>query len=179
MKTYTQEEFNALPVDEYGVKICPTGDYSQIRKFSNSYSFGKWCIFGNSCRFGMWCRFGEGCSFGMWCRFGKWCRFGEGCRFGNSCRFGEGCRFGERFSFGELTNARYIAVDRIGSALRKTYFFAAEEGWFVRAGCWFGTFEEFAKRVKEVHGGTKHERDYLAALDLAKVMLDYPKEGEQ
>ena len=26
---------------------------------------------------------------------------------------------------------------------------------------------------------TKHERDYLAALDLAKVMLDYPKEGEQ
>ena len=143
MKTYTQEEFNALPVNEYGVKICPTGDYSQIRKFSNS------------------------CSFGKGCSFGEWCRFGEGCRFGEWCRF-EG-----------LTNARYIAVDRIGSELRKAYFFAAEEGWFVRAGCWFGTFEEFAKRVKEVHDGTKHERDYLAALDLAKVMLDYPKEGEQ
>ena len=142
-------------------------------------SFGTGRRISEGCRFGEWCRFSEGCSFGENCSFGKLCSFGKWCSFGDDCSFGERCRFGKWCSFEGLTNARYIAVDRIGSALRKAYFFAAEEGWFVRAGCWFGTFEEFAKRVKEVHGGTKHERNYLAALDLAKVMLDYPKEGEQ
>lgn len=71
-----------------------------------------------------------------------------------------------------MTNSRYIAVDRIGSGQRKAYFFKADEGYFVRAGCWFGTFEDFAQRVKEVHGGTRYEKEYLAALDLAKVMLE-------
>ena len=70
-----------------------------------------------------------------------------------------------------MTNSKYIAVDRIGSEKRKTYFFAADEGYFVRAGCWFGSFDEFAKRVKKVHAGTKHEKHYLAALELAKMML--------
>ena len=71
-----------------------------------------------------------------------------------------------------MTNSRYIAVDRIGREQRKAYFFKADEGYFVRAGCWFGTFEDFAQRVKGVHGGTRYEKEYLAALDLAKVMLE-------
>lgn len=66
MKKYTQEEFNAIPCNEYGVKILPIGDYAEIKSF------------------------GEVCRFGEWCRFGKVCRFGEGCRFGEKCRFENG-----------------------------------------------------------------------------------------
>ena len=100
--------------------------------------------------------------------------FGEGCRFGAWCRFGEGCSFGEKCSFenGAVKNGRYVAVDRIGSANRKAYFFMDEDGkMFVRAGCWFSDMAAFRERVKEVHAGTIHKKTYLAACDFAKLML--------
>lgn len=47
------------------------------------------------------------------------------------------CSFGTWCSHEGLTNSIYVAFDRIGSELRKTYFFKANEGYFVRAGCFF------------------------------------------
>ena len=174
MKKYTQSDFDNFEVDETGYKICPSGDYTQIS------SFGEKCSFGEGCRFGAWCIFGACCSFGVWCRFGAWCgfgekcSFGEGCRFGEKCSFGEGCRFGEKCSFenGAVKNGRYVAVDRIGRANRKAYFFMDEDGkMFVRAGCWFSDMATFRERAKEVHAGTIHEKAYLAACDFAELML--------
>ena len=106
--------------------------------------------------------------------FGECCSFGERCRFGERCSFGRGCRFGECCSFeaGRISNGRYVAVDRIGSEQRKAYFFKGDEGLFVRAGCWFSSLEDFKARVREVHSGTRHEREYLAACDLAEMMLE-------
>ena len=104
-------------------------------------------------------------------------RFGERCRFDAWCRFGEVCRFGEKCSFenGAVKNGHYVAVDRIGSANRKAYFFMDEDGeMFVRAGCWFSDMATFRERVKEVHAGTIHKKTYLAACDFAELML---KEG--
>ena len=144
MKKYTQADFERFEKDEDGRVICPTGDYTEIKVF------------------GAWCRFCAGCSFG------------ERCRFGAGCSFGAGCRFGERCSFegGTVRNGRYIAIDRIGSENRKTYFFADENNnMFVRAGCWFSDMDAFKVRVKEVHAGTIHEKTYLAACDLAELML--------
>lgn len=101
--------------------------------------------------------FGAWCSFGEWCRFGAWCSFGEGCSFEN----------------GAVKNGRYVAVDRIGSANRKAYFFMDEDGeMFVRAGCWFSDMAAFRERVKKVHAGTIHEKTYLAACDFAELMLE-------
>ncbi|KAA3405068.1 hypothetical protein F1904_11635 [Akkermansia muciniphila] len=91
--------------------------------------------------------------------------------FGEQCSFGEWCSFGEQCSHEGLTNSRYVAVDRIGREQRKAYFFAADEGLFVRAGCFFGTADEFRKKVKETHKGTRYEREYLLALELAEIML--------
>ena len=180
MKKYTQADFDNFEVDEYGHKICPTGDYTTIDNFGEGCSFGEWCSFGEACSFGERCRFGEWCHFGTECRFGTGCSFGAGCKFGTGCRFGEQCsfgavcRFGEQCSYenGAVKNGRYVAVDRIGSENRKTYFFADESGnMFVRAGCWFSDMTAFKERVKEVHAGTIHEKTYLAACDLAELML--------
>ena len=192
MKKYTQADFDHCDVDDYGHKICPAGDYTAIKSFDTGCSFGEGCHFGTWCRFGEECRFGERCIFGAlcifgeWCRFGKQCRFGErcifgeGCIFGEVCRFGEGCRFDEWCRFGEecsyengaVKNGRYVAVDRIGSESRKAYFYIDENGnMFVRAGCWFSDMAVFKERVKKVHAGTIHERTYLAACDLAELML--------
>ena len=98
--------------------------------------------------------------------FPEKCSFGEGCSFGERCSFGQGC------SHEGLTNSIYVAVDRIGSELRKTYFFKAEEGYFVRAGCFFGTFDKFKTKVHETHGGTIHETTYRMACELAEKLLD-------
>lgn len=138
MKKYTQEEFDAIERDEYGIKYCPSGDYTAIKNF------------------------GSGCSFGNWCSFGERCSFGEVCSFGERCRFEN-----ER-----VKNGTYFACDRIGSEKRKTYFFKGDNGYFVRAGCFFGTLDEFVERVKKVHAGTKFEREYIAAVDLAKIVLE-------
>lgn len=93
---------------------------------------------------------------------------GAGCSFGEWCGFGEGCSF-ER---GRVSGGRYVAIDRIGSEKRKTYFFADRDGnIFVRAGCWFSDLSAFKERVRDVHAGTRHEKEYLAACDLAELML--------
>ena len=132
MKVYTQKEFDAIQRDKYGVKNCPTGDYTQIKSFP------------------------EFCSFGEYCSFGKRCSFGERCSF----------------EADRVVNGEYFACDRIGSEKRRTYFFKGDNGCFVRAGCFFGTFDEFAAKAKKRHGGTKFEREYLAALELAKIVLE-------
>ena len=174
MKKYTQADFDNFEVDEYGRKICPAGDYTAIKSFGEGGRFGEECSFGEEGSFGERCRFGAVCSFGAVCRFGEWCSFGEGCRFGAVCSFGEGCRFGEWCGYenGAVKNGRYVAVDRIGSENRKAYFYIDENGnMFVRAGCWFSDMAAFKNRVKEVHAGTIHEKTYLAACDLAELML--------
>ena len=150
MKKWTQEEVDQIIPDRYGVRRFPTGDYSGIK------SFGEYCSFGRGCSFGECCSFGRGCNFGEWCRFGEYCRFGERCSF----------------EAGRISNGRYVAVDRIGSEQRKAYFFKGDEGLFVRAGCWFSSLEDFKARVREVHSGTRHEWEYLAACDLAEMMLE-------
>ena len=88
--------------------------------------------------------------------FGEWCHFDTGCSYEN----------------GAVKNGRYVAVDRIGSENRKAYFYINENGnMFVRAGCWFSGMQAFKERVKEVHAGTIHEKTYLAACELAELIL--------
>ena len=187
MKRYTKADVEKFRHDEFGNLICPTGDYSQIHSFGARCSFGAGCSFGDWCSFGGRISFGAGCSFGKECSFGNACSFGAGCSFGKVCSFGEGCSFGERCSFGEgcyfgkgcnfederVKSGEYFACDRIGSERRKTYFFRDGDGnMFVRAGCWFSPLDEFIERVKEAHGGTKYEKEYLAAVELAKIVLE-------
>ena len=199
MKKYTQADLDNFKVDEYGHKICPAGDYTAIKGFGERCSFGALCSFGEGCIFceqcifGELCIFGGGCIFDEGCIFGKWCRFGERCIFGKWCRFGERCIFGERCGFGTqcsyengtVKNGRYVAVDRIGSKNRKAYFYIDDNGnMFVRAGCWFSDMAAFKERVKKVHAGTIHEKTYLAACDLAELMLkgsneDFLQSGEK
>ena len=147
MKIYAQAEFDALPIID-GWRRCPAGDYSAL------------------------CSFGERCSFGEGCRFGEWCSFDAGCRFGEWCSFGEGCRFD---GLSMRPGNPYIAFDRFGSELRKTYFFNAETGIHVRAGCFFGTLAEFkAKVLEDVPADSLKARQYFACCDLAELTFGVP-----
>lgn len=204
MKVFTQEEYNAIERDEFGIKHLPEGDYTQVVldngrhaidagcKFGAGREFGDWCKFNGWCEFGAECKFGDECEFGDWCKFGAGCEFGDLCKFGDECEFGGWCKFGARcrlgagcefgqffiqgkntsFESGAVKNGTFVKVGRIGSEMRDVYFFIDENGkFFVRAGCWFSDMDEFIERVHEVHGGTRHERQYLAACEYAKAVL--------
>lgn len=42
MKKYTQAEFDNFEIID-GIKQCPSGDYSEIKKFAEWCSFAEWC----------------------------------------------------------------------------------------------------------------------------------------
>ena len=186
MKVFTQEEYDAIKRDKYGVKHLPSGDYSQVVIKDGRCSVAAGCEFGAGCDFGAWCEFGAECNFGAGCDFGARCEFDDGCELGDRCKVGDGCEFGVRCRFGELfvhgknttfeggavKNGTFMKVGRIGSEMRDAYFFIDENGkLFVRAGCWFSDMDSFIERVHRVHGGTRHERQYLAACEYAKAVL--------
>lgn len=43
MKRYTKADMEKFRHDEFGNLICPTGDYSKIRRFGAGCSFGEDC----------------------------------------------------------------------------------------------------------------------------------------
>ena len=66
-----------------------------------------------------------------------------------------------------------ITIGLIGSRNDTTTFFRTKSlEIFVACGCFRGNIEEFAEAVKKRHGGTKHEKVYLAAIELAKLQID-------
>lgn len=155
MRRYTLEDFKTFEKDEYGVLICPQGDYTSLKNIPASCSFGEWCSFGEGCSFGKWCSFGERCSFGEWCSFGKGCE----------CEFG---KFQKMLSAGGF-----------GREGRTTYFFRCTDGIYVRCGCFAGTLDEWAERVQKTHRDSVYGRGYLALIPAVKIMMEGEKEHEE
>lgn len=77
--------------------------------------------------------------------------------------------------WGKLSSASdVLVIGAIGSRNDYTTILHTDKGIFVLCGCFRGTLEEFAAKVKETHAGTKHERDYNALIEFAKIKFsDY------
>jgi hypothetical protein len=162
MKVYTQEEYDAIERDKYGVKHLPQGDYSRVALKGSLNTLGDDNKLGNDNTLGDDNKLGDRNKLGNRNTLGKSCYFGEFFIHGKNTSF-EG---------GAVKNGTFIKVGRIGSEMRDAYFFIDENGkLFVRAGCWFSDMDSFIERVHEVHGGTRHERQYLAACEYAKAVL--------
>ena len=148
MKKYTQAEFDALLRDEGGVKICPAGDYTEVKSF------------------GAECSFGPGCDFGAWCSFGAGCSFGERCSFGEQCDFSAGCVC----EFGVFTNM--LTAGGFDSKGRTTYFFKMKDETInVRCGGFAGTFDEWAAQVRETHIEISLSRLYLLLIPAIRAFF--------
>ena len=71
---------------------------------------------------------------------------------------------------GKLTGDRpYFAVGPIGSRQDVLAAFLTEKGVFLRAGCFFGTVEEFKVKLQDEHGDNVHAIEYRAALVLVEA----------
>ena len=62
-----------------------------------------------------------------------------------------------------------LIVGPLGSRSAYTQIYRTDQGVYVKCGCFFGTIDEFAEKVKKTHAGSKYERDYIALIDYAKA----------
>ena len=82
---------------------------------------------------------------------------------GNACVYGNACVDG---------NNRLLTVGAIGSREDTTTFCYAKGGVIqVSCGCFRGTIEAFAEKVKETHGDNKYAKQYALAIELAKLTI--------
>ena len=83
-----------------------------------------------------------------------------------------GANLGE---WGKLScSSDVLVVGYIGSRDGYTTIFHTDKGTYVQCGCFKGSIEEFETKVKQTHNGNKHERDYLALIEFAKIKFSKP-----
>lgn len=63
----------------------------------------------------------------------------------------------------------YITISPIGSRDDTTTAFRTADGVRVKCGCFYGSIEEFEKKVKKTHGDNQYGKEYLAFAELLKV----------
>ena len=64
----------------------------------------------------------------------------------------------------------------IGSRKAYTTFTNDKNGEIqVSCGCFTGAIDEFEKKVKQTHAGTKYEVQYISAIQMAKAVIEVKK----
>lgn len=70
-------------------------------------------------------------------------------------------------------NTHLLQIGAIGSRDDTTTFFRTKDKEiYVSCGCFTGDIEKFEKAVEEEHKGTKYEKTYKLAIELAKLQID-------
>ena len=101
--------------------------------------------------------------------------------YGNAWVYGNARVYGNAEVYGEadvLKSTHLLQVGAIGSRNGFITFFRTKNNSIqVSCGCFLGTIEEFAAAVTKKHSGTKHEKTYLAAIELAKLQIELDTPG--
>ena len=92
---------------------------------------------------------------------------------GNAWVFGDARVSGNAWVSGDARvsgDEDYTTIKGFGRNCRNTTFFNSEDGDVkVVCGCFYGTLDEFRKKVKETHGDSKYATEYLAIADLMEL----------
>ena len=101
--------------------------------------------------------------------------------FGNAWICGDAKVFGNAkvsgnawvYSNAEVFNTRHFFVQGpIGSRDGYVTFYRTKDDTVgVRCGCFSGSLQEFVNQVEETHGGSRYEKEYKLAAELAKVCI--------
>ena len=95
--------------------------------------------------------------------------------FGNAWIYGDARVFVNAWVYGnaEVFNTRHFFVQGpIGSRDGYVTFYRTKDDTVeVRCGCFSGSLQEFVNQVEETHGGSRYEKEYKLAAELAKVCI--------
>lgn len=113
---------------------------------------------------------------GTACVTGKACVTGSAWVTGKACVMGKARVTGKERMTGNalvMKSSDCITIGAIGSRNDTTTFYRGADGKiYVSCGCFNGSIDDFAAKVKAVHAGTKHEKTYLLAIELAKAQIE-------
>ena len=74
---------------------------------------------------------------------------------------------------GKITSVDDILlIGPIGSRADYTHIYRTDKGVYVKCGCFFGTVDEFASKVKDTHGDNKYANQYLKVIDFANKYFE-------
>ena len=65
-----------------------------------------------------------------------------------------------------------LLVGPIGSRADYTHIYRTDKGVYVKCGCFFGTIDEFASKVKDTHGDNKYANQYLKVIDFVNKYFE-------
>ena len=95
--------------------------------------------------------------------------------FGNAWIYGDAWVYGNARVSGnaKVFNTRHFFVQGpIGSRDGYVTFYRTKDDTVeVRCGCFSGSLQKFVDRVEETHGGSRYEKEYKLAAELAKVCI--------
>ena len=98
---------------------------------------------------------------------------GEGDSIGERASIGEEASIGALANIGEEASITMtyecIVLGPLGSRSAMMTAYVLNEIIQIGAGCFLDSIEKFESQVKEVHAGTRHEKEYLAALDYVRA----------
>ena len=74
---------------------------------------------------------------------------------------------------GKITSVDDILlIGPIGSRADYTHIYRTDKGVYVKCGCFFGTVDEFASKVKVTHGDNKFANQYLKVIDFVNKYFE-------
>lgn len=101
--------------------------------------------------------------------------FGDAWVYGNAKVYGDARVSGNAWVYGnaKVFNTRHFFVQGpIGSRDGYVTFYRTKDDTVeVRCGCFSGSLQEFVNQVEETHGGSRYEKEYKLAAELAKVCI--------
>ena len=72
-----------------------------------------------------------------------------------------------------------LIVGPLGSRSAYTQVYRTDKGLFVKCGCFFGSIDDFANKVKETHGDNEHSKAYTRLIAYAKEHFEVKRNYAQ
>lgn len=176
---------------EKGENLSQDGDawvYENARVFGNAWVAGNAQVYDNSFIYdGAWVYgsarvYGNAEVYGSAQVYGSARVYGSAQVYGNAEVYGSTRVYGNALVDGNphigggacvCDNTHRIEIGPIGPQYDTVTFMRDRKGEiFVKVGCFFGTLDEFRKKVEETHGDNAHAEAYLLAAKLAEVRID-------
>ena len=175
-----------VEIKRYGVKAGDEGGYIEAEKnldhsgnawvYGNARVYGDARVYGNARVFGNAWVYGNAWVHGNAEVSGNARVSGDAWVYGNAWVHGNARVSGDAWVSGNARVSgayKIMTISNMGTVQRTTTFFVCKDGKIrVNCGCFFGDLNEFREQVRRTRGGTKHEKAYLAAADLAESVLD-------
>ena len=70
-----------------------------------------------------------------------------------------------------------LLIGPIGSRADYTHIYRTDKGVYVKCGCFFGTVDEFASKVKDTHGDNKFANQYRKVIDFVNKYFETDETG--